>query len=217
LTNFELRLYFKLIAAENRFTPSLSRGGLNPIEVKSFDIAALCRKFYFMPLTKQKKTEIMKDLKERLKDAKIIVFVNFHGLNTALTRDIKRLLTKAEAKYIVAKKTLIKKVLEEFKFAGEIPELDGEVALVVGKGDAVLPVKEIAKFGKAHPEITFLGGIFEKAFLGKESVAGIAKLPAREVLLAQLLNVISSPQRGLVGALSGVQRKFVIVLSQIKK
>ena len=99
----------------------------------------------------------------------------------------------------------------------DLPGLDGEVAVIFGKGDLMAPVKTLAKFGKAHPEIALLGGIFDGGFLGKEGVGRIAKLPSREVLLGQFLGVINAPARGLVGALSGVQRKFVIALSRIKK
>ncbi len=170
-----------------------------------------------MAVSKEKKSEILKGLKERLEGAKIVVFVNFHGLNTALTKEIRKLMAIAEAKYLVAKKTLIKKALENFKFSGQIPNLEGETAVIIGRGEATAPVKFLSKFAKAHPELALLGGIFEDSFVDKQTLAAIAKLPAREVLLAQLLGVINAPKQQMVGVLQGPIRNFISILSQIKK
>ena len=171
-----------------------------------------------MAITKQKKKEIIAELKSQTEDCSLIVFVNFHGLNTVLSREIRSLIKKVNAKYFVAKKTLIKRVLGDAGFSGEMPELEGEVALVFSREDDIVqPVKVLADFRKKNPQINFLGGVVEKLFVDSIKIAELAKLPAREVLIAQFINVISAPQRGLVGVLSGAQRNFISVLSQIKK
>ena len=159
----------------------------------------------------------MTGLRNQIKESKLVVFVNFHGLNSVLNRELRSIIKKAGAKYFVAKKTLIKRVFGEFGFKGEIPEMEGEVALVFGKDDIVEPVKILSVFKKNNPQINLLGGVIEGLFTGKEAMIRLATLPSREVLIAQFLNVISAPQRGLVGVLSGAQRDFVSVLSQIKK
>ncbi len=168
-----------------------------------------------MAVSKEKKSEILKGLKERLEGAKIVIFVNFHGLNTALAKEVRKLMASAEAKYLVAKKTLIKKALDNFKFSGQMPDILGEVALIIGRGEAIAPVKSLSKFAKAHPELVLLGGIFENSFVDKKVLAAIAKLPGREVLLAQLLRVINAPKQQMVGALQGPIRNFINVLRQI--
>jgi large subunit ribosomal protein L10 len=170
-----------------------------------------------MAITKQKKEQIVGDLKTLVEKAKIIVFVNFHGLNNALSQDLRRLMSESDAKYLVAKKTLTKRVLDEFKFSGDIPSLDGELALVFGSGEITAPVKALAKFGKEHKEVSMLGGVFENSFVGKETISEIANLPSREVLIAQVVGMINAPRSGLVGTLSGVMGNFVNVLRQINK
>ncbi len=187
--------------------------GGNESNKRLFYVAA----FLYMPLTKQKKEEILKELKGQAEKSDLIVFVNFHGLSTILSRELRSLIKKANSKYFVAKKTLIKRALDGFNFSGEMPKMDGEVALVFGKDDVVEPVKILTGFRKKNPQINLLGGVVEGIFVGKEAMADLAKLPGREVLIAQFLNVISAPTRGLVGVLSGAQRDFVSVLSQINK
>lgn len=170
-----------------------------------------------MALTKQKKEEILKELKNQTDDSNLVVFVNFHGLNTVLSREIRSLIKKADAKYFVAKKTLIKRVLGDAGFSGKMPELEGELALVFAEDDVVEPVKILVDFRKKNPHINLLGGVVEKVFVDGAKIMELSKLPTRDVLIAQFINVISSPTRQMVGVLSGAQRDFISVLSQIKK
>lgn len=170
-----------------------------------------------MPITKQKKSEILDILKKQTSESSIILFVNFHGLNTVLTRELRKLMTGIEAKYLVAKKTLVKKVFSEEKISGNMPELNGEVAVVFGKDDVVLPPKSLAKFSKSHPELSVLGGIMDRIFLGKEDVLRLAKLPSMEILIAQFINVINAPRRQMVGVLQAPIRDFISVLSAVEK
>ena len=170
-----------------------------------------------MTITKQKKGEILKDLENNLKKAKIVVFVNFHGLNVSAATQLRRLLGNIGARYLVAKKTLIKKALESFGLEGEILNLEGEVAMAFCEQDPILSAKAIEQFAKKNKAIKILGGVFENKYIGQKSVIMLANIPPREVLLGQFVNIINSPVRGLVVTLNGVIRNFVSVLNQIKK
>ena len=79
---------------------------INPAETKRLVFAAFMGRF-FMAITRQKKEEILKNLEEDIKQANIIVFVNFHGLSVLGAMELRRILKQISAKYIVAKKTII--------------------------------------------------------------------------------------------------------------
>ena len=167
-----------------------------------------------MAITKEKKKEIIKDLKEELKKARIIIFVNFHGLSVVLAGDLRRKLTEISAKYKVAKKTLIRKTMEEFGFEGEWPELEGEVGVAFSDGDPIEPARILKDFAKKH-NIKLLGGVFENKYIDADTVVMLANIPAKEVLLGQFVNIINSPIQGMVVALNGIAKNFVRVLNQI--
>lgn len=168
-----------------------------------------------MPLSREKKQEILKTIKENIKKAKVILFVNFHGLNVLKSQKLRRILKKIGAEYLVAKKTLLKKVLDDFDFSEERPDLEGEIGLVFGYEDEVSPSKEINIFSKAK-EVRILGGILGKKYIDEEAVKTLATIPAKDVLLGQLAGAINAPLRQLVGVLQGPMRDLVIVLSRIK-
>lgn len=171
-----------------------------------------------MAITRQKKEEILENLKENLKKAKIVVFVNFHGLSVSLANELRKILRGMGVTYMVAKKTLIKKALETFGFSGEMPKLEGEIAIAVSDSDPIASAKALEQFAKkTKGKIKLAGGVFENKFIGSETVVMLANIPAREVLLGQLVNIINSPIQGLVVTLNGVMKNFLSVLSQIKK
>ena len=156
-------------------------------------------------LLKSKKEEIIKDLEGAIKNSESLVFVNFHGLKVADETKLRRELRGKEVNYKVGRKTLLARAMQG-KAEGEIPELTGEVAIAYSK-DSIASAREIYNFQKTHKGLlNILGGIFEGRFLGKEKMMEIAMIPSREVLYAQLVNLINSP----------IQR-FAVVLDQIAK
>jgi len=182
-----------------------------------FCVSRLWAAFYFiiMAITKQKKEEILKSLQDNMKTAKVIIFINFHGLNVASANELRRILRNAGAGFMVAKKTLIRLALKNFGLEGEIPALEGEVAMAFSGEDPAVCAKELKNFAKKNG-IKLLGGVLENKIIGKEAIIMLANIPPREVLLGQFINVINSPIQGLVGTLNGVTRNFVGVLNEIK-
>jgi large subunit ribosomal protein L10 len=160
-----------------------------------------------MALTKAKKTEVVASVKKILDNAKTVVFVNFHKLTVLETTQIRKALRESQVGYYVAKKTLIKRALDEKKYTGELPALDGEVALVYSE-DQIAGAREIFNFQKKFDKrISIIGGIFEEGYKDQASMLSIANIPSRHTLYAQFVNLINSPIQGLVIALNGIAEK----------
>lgn len=160
-----------------------------------------------MAITKDKKVEVVKKVEDIIKAGKTLVFVNFHGLTVAGINQLRRNLQSKGIGYYVAKKTLMRRAFDGKSIEGTMPELNGEVAVAWGE-DALAPVKEIYDFHKKNQEvIKIIGGVFEGAFAPAEKMLVLAKIPSREVLLGQFLNVINSPIQGLVIGLDAIAKK----------
>jgi large subunit ribosomal protein L10 len=159
-----------------------------------------------MAASRAEKGEVVLKLKKAFKNAKSLVFVNFHGLKVSDATEMRRALKKEGVSYAVAKKTLTRMALESEKFVGTVPELPGELALAWGD-DLVAPAREIHVFQKKMPEtLKILGGIFEGKFMSKSEMEEIALIPTIDVLRGKFVNIINSP----------IQR-FAIVLNEVAK
>lgn len=160
-----------------------------------------------MAITKEKKVEIISSLTDVIKKSLSLVFVNFHGLSVSNTTALRSKLREDSVGYMVAKKTLVKKVLGDSKIDGDIPVLSGELALAYGE-DLITPAREVYEFQKAHKgNITILGGVFEGVYKNKEEMTEIASIPTPIVLRGMFVNVINSPIQGLVVALNAIAEK----------
>lgn len=160
-----------------------------------------------MALNKEKKTEIIEKLKNIFKNSPSVVFVNFHKLSVSDTGAMRSTLRDQGVGYFVAKKTLIRHVLNDSKFEGDILELEGELALAyMSEGeDVISPARGIAEFVKKYKNnISILGGVFDGRIIDRNKMTDISSIPPLEVLYGQFVNVINSPIQGLVIALNGI-------------
>lgn len=159
-----------------------------------------------MAITKEKKQEILSKLEGIKKDSETVVFVGFKGLPVSESTAMRNQLRENGVGYFVAKKTLINRALDG-AYEGEVPTLDGEVALAYST-DAIAPAQQVREFEKQHTEnISILGGVFQGVYKTKEEMTEIASIPALPVLRGMFVNVINAPIQGLVVALGQMAEK----------
>jgi len=162
-----------------------------------------------MAITKQKKGEILARLQKIFADSKSIAFVNFHKLTVKHAEEMRKKLREGGAGYFVAKKTLIRKALEGTGRAGELPSLDGEIAVAYleKSDDITAPAREIFGFEKKFEKaVSLVGGIFEGLFKGREDMVAIATIPSRQTLYAQFTNLVNSPIQRLAVAMNEIAK-----------
>jgi large subunit ribosomal protein L10 len=146
-----------------------------------------------MAITREKKGEALAKLKGVFGDGNSIVFVNFHKLTVADSSALRRALREAGVSYAVAKKSLLKLVLKDQTVEGQVPALDGELALAYGS-DPIAPARGIRAFAQTHPDtLSILGGVFEGRFMDKAAMTEVSMIPSRQTLYAQFVNLINSP------------------------
>ena len=160
-----------------------------------------------MALTKEKKQEVEKKVKEIADHSQSLVFVNFHALTVSESQELRVKLRDQGVGYYVAKKTLIKRALVDKGFEGQLPDLEGECALAYGD-DLIAPAREVFRFHKTNPEhLSILGGVFDGRYFNKKEMEDVATIPSREVLIGQFVNLINSPIQQLVTGLDRIAEK----------
>lgn len=159
-----------------------------------------------MAKTKEQKGQIIDTLATSFKDATSTVFVHFRGVNVADETAMRRALRADNVKYTVAKKTLIKRALEQLGLEHSSISLDGEVAAAYGGGDdATAAARLVHDFGKKLANrVQILGGIFEGKIVDKAAMEEIATIPSMQGLRGMFANVINSPRS-----------RFAIVLNAV--
>ncbi len=165
-----------------------------------------------MAITRKKKEEILTKITEAMKNAASAVFIGFKRLTVAEVTALRSELKKDGVRYMVLKKTLLKKALAAKAPSGTLPELPGEVAVVyLENGDDITaPARGIqGSMKKLKEKLVFLGGVLEGKYLSMGEVVQIATIPPIPVLRGMFVNVINSPLQRFAIALGEVTKKKV--------
>lgn len=166
-----------------------------------------------MAKSKEQKKEIVKNLEEKLKKAKAVVFSDYLGLKVKDIEAIKKALHQEEGEFVVTKKTLLKLALEKAGYKDVDPkQFVGGLAVTFGFRDEVTSAKVLAKFAKDFPVIKFFGGLLENKFIEAAKVKELALVPSRQELLGKLVSSVNAPLYGLLAVLSGNLRNLIIIL-----
>lgn len=165
--------------------------------------------------TKAQKKELVKDLAQKIKESKSVVFADFKGVKVKDLTELKKELRKEGISFKVLKKTLINIALKEAGVEASTKEMEGQVAISTSPKDEVAPAKIISKFSKANENIKILGGVLESKSMTIEEVKSLAMLPGKEELLGKLVGTIQAPISGFANVLAGNIRGLVQVLKGI--
>lgn len=161
------------------------------------------------------KKEIVQQLTAELKKAQAVIFANYQGLSAEKMRELRRLLKKAGASFIVVKNTLVKRALEASgwaKIAGTTLNLEGPIGITLCQDEPPTVLKTLLEFVKTNTLPQLKLGLYQNLVLGAEKLKELANLPSREILLSQLLGTMKTPVRRVVQTLQSPSQKMVYAL-----
>jgi len=168
----------------------------------------------------QKKIEVVEKFTEKFKNAKSVFMADFGGITVAEADKLRRSFRNANVEYKILKNTLAKRSFDNAGVDGIDHLLSGMTGFALSDSDPVLPIKIINDFNKSLPKdkkgLVIKGCLFEGKVFGPEKADELAKLPAREVLIAQLLGMLQSPMSKLLTVLQGTGQKLVGTLHAVK-
>ena len=109
---------------------------------------------------KQKEEEV-KQLSEKLKEAKVILLTDYRGINVADVTKLRTDLRNTNSEYKVIKNNIIKRALNLNGENGLDELLEGPTAVMIGTEDYLEPSKVIYNFSKNNEFYKIKGGIIE--------------------------------------------------------
>ncbi|MGA9821057.1 MAG: 50S ribosomal protein L10 [Desulfobaccales bacterium] len=161
----------------------------------------------------KEKEKIVQEIREKVSRSQIGILSDFKGLKVEEMTGLRRQLQEAGAELQVVKNTLLRRAAAaDSPIAPLVPKISGPNALTLGYADPVALAKIMTKFSQDKPLFTIKGAVLSGEFLSPKDLEALSKLPAREVLLAQLLGVLQGVPTGLVTVLAGVIRSLLNVL-----
>lgn len=169
-----------------------------------------------MALSRDKKAEVLAEVKQRLESSKLTVFATYSGTSVKSMQELRREARQSGTTVSVVKNRLFKKALSEvdrFKDV-ESESLTGQLMYAFNDQDEVAPAQALANFAKTQPQIQFVGGLdADGRILTADDIKALASLPTKDMLRAQLVGTIGAPLSGFVNIMSGNIRGVLNVLN----
>lgn len=168
-------------------------------------------------MNREQKTAVIEQLAERISSASLGVVTEYRGLTVAQINKLRRELQAAGGSYQVSKNTLTRRAIKETTFAKLHDLLRGPTGLVTTERDPVAVAKILVKFAEQNDKLKISGGVLDGEALPASGVSALAKLPSREVLLAQLLGLLQAPASQLLRTIQEPGASLVRLLGAIEK
>ncbi len=170
-------------------------------------------------MDKATKEVVVAELRDLFSSASAAVLIDSRGLQANKVVELRKELNKAGSKMKVVKNTLAKIAADGTPFESFKDQFVETRALIFSSGDPVEQAKVVSKFAEENDQLQIKAGLLASAaktsLLSKEEVEALAKLPAKEELIAKLLFLLNAPITQFVRTLNEVPASFVRAVSAI--
>lgn len=152
--------------------------------------------------TKQQKIKEMEQGEMLLRQSRGLVFVEFTGASVEDLKSLRKILKNFGAKLKIVKKRLLRIIFEKEKVDFNPEQFKAQIGVIFTDRDASELAAPVYKFAKDLEKKGFkILGAYDlagKGFINSETMVKIGQLPPREILLAQLVGLLSMPIRTLM-------------------
>lgn len=162
----------------------------------------------------QKKQQVA-ELTESFKKANVGVLVDYSGITVEKDTKLRKQLREAGCEYKVVKNTLLSLAFKEAGIEGMDEYLNGTTAIAYCDDSYVDAPKILSEYAAANDNFTIKAGFIDGGVVDVEGISALAKLPPKEVLIAQVLGGFNAPIQGFANVLNGTIRGLVIALNAI--
>jgi large subunit ribosomal protein L10 len=166
-------------------------------------------------MNREQKSAVIDEIAAQINESEAVYAVDYRGMTVAQAAELRGKLREADATLRVVKNTLTIRAADQAGAEALKPMLEGPTALTFARGDAAAAAKAVFDYARATGLLPFKGGTLNGEGLAPEQVQSIARLPTRDVLNAQFVNIVASPLTGLVTSLSNLISGLARQLSQV--
>jgi len=159
-----------------------------------------------MALTKDKKNEVVSEVKDLLSTSKMTVVAKYQGTTVKALQQLRRDARANGTQVKVVKNRLVIQALKatDSLKGVDVSNLEGMLLYAFNGEDEVAAAQALNTFAKVNPTIEFVGAISpDGIFVSAEDVKALANLPGKNQLIAEVIAQLLSPVHDVTNALSG--------------
>ncbi|RYC72269.1 50S ribosomal protein L10 [Candidatus Nanogingivalis gingivitcus] len=164
-----------------------------------------------MALSRDKKNQLVAELSEALKDAKMTAFAEYKGLTVADLQELRKNAREAGVSIKVVKNRLVRVAMQEVENLKEsdTSALKGQLVYAISTEDEIAAAQVLGKFAKNHPDLKLVGAFADNGdVMDTETVTTLSELPSKDQLIGQIVETLLSPVHAITGGLTNEDLDF---------
>lgn len=137
---------------------------------------------------------LLDEVLDDISSSKALIFTKYSALKANELASLRKALYQNGGDIHIIKKTLLVKAAAQVGFELSIKDLDGHVAIVYAKSDAINATKALCEVVKeSNDKLTLLAGYFDNKLCSAADVVKISQLPTLPEMRAQMLATLEAP------------------------
>lgn len=164
-----------------------------------------------MALSRDKKNQLVAELSDALKSAKMTAFAEYKGLTVADIQELRKEAREAGVTIKVVKNRLVRVAMQDVDVLKNTNTdlLKGQLIYAISSEDEVAAAQVLGKFAKTHPALKLVGGFSDDGqAIDTETITTLSELPGRDQLIGQIVETLLSPVHAITGGLTNEDLEF---------
>lgn len=159
-------------------------------------------------MNRQEKQAVVVELQNDFNQSHTAFLIGVHGLSVAQIQSIRKGVRQQGGKMLLAKNNLMEIASRDIVGAKDLaPYFKDQVAVVFAYSEPAAVAKVLADSAKEQELLKFVAGYVDYRLVDSSTIQKLAKLPSREVLLAQVLGTLNAPIAAFARVLNQISEK----------
>ena len=157
-----------------------------------------------MSASQEARKELSKAIKEKMQNAKSIVFVSSVGLSVAEDTELRNKFRENGVFYKVYKNTLLKRAFNELGISEFDNDLNNTTSVAFAKDEVIAAKIAFDTVKSLNDKISVKSGYVDGSYLDAKAVKALASIPSKEGLLSMLAGTLQGFISGFARAIKAV-------------
>lgn len=160
-------------------------------------------------MKKEEKIQLSEEYRQLVQSVAGMILFDYRGLSVADLTELRSGMRAQGAQVRVVRNRMLKHAVEGLPFASISEHLVGPTALTIAPDDPVSAAKVLLDFARTHEQVSIKCGVVDGRVVTADRITELARLPSRDVLMAQILSAAIGPMTAIAACMGAIHQQLL--------